>query len=407
MAPIPSLLIEDINGHFLYLDPEDQTITPALRWTRVWEKFQTELFKHEIEKGDVVLDLGANIGYYTVLFSRLVGATGRVLAFEPDPTNFSILTANLRLNHCENVSAFNLAVGKANGELELFLATGNRGDHRIYDSGDGRTSIRVGSVRLDDHLRHYHGPINVIKMDIQGAEGDALYGMLDTLARNPRIRLMSEFWPAGLRRAGTDPREFLDLVCMHGFELYRVVDWESRLESTTTDRLLDRYDVPGEEPEPATNLLCAKAGHLRIDSRQWAQRSAFADRIYLLTDALMALVPPSETLVLLNEDQWWMNEVVRGRRAIPFLERDGSYWGSPPDDVTAIEELKRLIRAGAGFVAIAWPAFWWLEHTANFIVICVATSAASWRTSTSLSSIFGRLAHNLANVETRDRQRWS
>jgi FkbM family methyltransferase len=359
-------LIEDIHGHLLYVHPDDQTITPTLRRSRIWEAFETELVKHEIQKGEVVVDLGANIGYYTVLFSRLVGSAGRVLAYEPDPTNFSILTANLALNRCDNVSAFNVAVSDVNGSVGLYRSDDNMGDHRIYDSGDGRAAIRVDSVRLDDHLQDHGGRIDFLKMDIQGAEGAALGGMPNVLARNPALRVISEFWPAGLRRAGTEPRAFLDLVCSLGFALYRVVDWESRLEATTQGRLLERYDVVGREPEPYTNLLCAREGQLRVDVRQWTRRSAWADRVYAVTQDILSLVPEDEPLVLLNEDQWWMSEVVPGRRAIPFPEHDGRYWGPPPDDSTAIRELERLRQAGARFVAVAWPAFWWLEYYADF-----------------------------------------
>jgi FkbM family methyltransferase len=362
----PPWLVEDIHGHLLYLDPHDDTITPTLRKTRMWEAFETELFKREIQQGEVVVDLGANIGYYTVLFSRLVGSMGRVFAFEPDPTNFSLLRTNLVLNHCDNVTAFNVAVSAVNGRLELFRSDENKGDHRIYDSGDGRIPIPVESVRLDDHLQRNNDRIDFIKMDIQGAEGAALSGMLDILARNATLRFVSEFWPAGLRRAGTEPRQYLDGIHSLGFELYRLVDWESRIEATNPARLLERYDVAGREPEPYTNLLCARAGALKTDVRQWASRSAWAERIYAVTEDIEAVVAPQETLVLLNEDQWWMSEVIPGRTTVPFLERDGRYWGPPPDDLTAIRELERLRRAGAGFVAVAWPAFWWLEHYAEF-----------------------------------------
>ncbi|MDP8927082.1 MAG: glycosyltransferase [Actinomycetota bacterium] len=81
---------------------------------------------------------------------------------------------------------------------------------------------------------------------------------------------------------------------------------------------------------------------------------------------LAALIPAGDTLVLVDDTNWKANEVCKGRRVIPFLERDGQYWGAPPDDDTAISELERLRQSGAGFVVFASPAFWWLDHYAGF-----------------------------------------
>jgi hypothetical protein len=77
------------------------------------------------------------------------------------------------------------------------------------------------------------------------------------------------------------------------------------------------------------------------------------------------LVAAGGAFVLVDE-RWLAPEALPERRAIPFLERDGQYWGPPADDPTAIRELERLRRAGAGHIVFAWPAFWWLEHYAGF-----------------------------------------
>jgi hypothetical protein len=77
---------------------------------------------------------------------------------------------------------------------------------------------------------------------------------------------------------------------------------------------------------------------------------------------LATVVPPGETLILVDEAQWVADDVAPDRRTFPFLERNGEYWGSPSDDDQAIHELERLRGAGANFVAFGWPAFWWLDH---------------------------------------------
>lgn len=79
---------------------------------------------------------------------------------------------------------------------------------------------------------------------------------------------------------------------------------------------------------------------------------------------LTALISAGDSFILVDENQLW-SELTGGRHAFPFLERDGLYWGLPPDDETAIRELERLRQAGASFIVFAWPAFWWLTYYAG------------------------------------------
>jgi orotate phosphoribosyltransferase len=77
---------------------------------------------------------------------------------------------------------------------------------------------------------------------------------------------------------------------------------------------------------------------------------------------ILSVVPPGETFILIDHNTWGVSEVFANRKVFPFLEKDGYFWGVPPDDDTAIIELNRMIENGASFLAITWPAFWWLEH---------------------------------------------
>jgi len=83
-----------VNGFKMYVDPTDAL---ELKSKKIFEKFETELVKQEIHDGDTVLDIGANIGYFSLIFSKIVGNNGRVYAFEPDPNNFKILKKILKL----------------------------------------------------------------------------------------------------------------------------------------------------------------------------------------------------------------------------------------------------------------------------------------------------------------------
>jgi SAM-dependent methyltransferase len=77
------------------------------------------------------------------------------------------------------------------------------------------------------------------------------------------------------------------------------------------------------------------------------------------------LIPPGSSFILVDDAQWGGAPLPDGRRAIPFLERDGQYWGPPADDAMAIRELERVRQAGASQIVFAWPCFWWLEHYAG------------------------------------------
>jgi hypothetical protein len=95
------------------------------------------------------------------------------------------------------------------------------------------------------------------------------------------------------------------------------------------------------------------------DSWSWMSRLAS------VRQELTALIGPTDRFILVDQDEWGTEETIRSLGPLPFLERDGEYWGSPPDDATAVRELERLRSAGARFMVLGWPAFWWLDSYAG------------------------------------------
>ncbi len=241
-----------VQGHKMFLDPLD---TLGLSLKEVYEPFETEIVKEKIKKGDVVLDIGANIGYYTLIFARIVGENGKVFAFEPDPTNFSLLKKNVEINGYKNVELMQKAVSNKTEKIKLYLSRDNSGDHRIYDSSDGRQSIEIESIRLDDYFKDYNGAINFIKMDIQGAEGGVVQGMSNLLGKQKNITIITEFWPIGLKRFGVEPDECLNLLLNSGFKLYELNQRKKIIMPVDIQKLLEIYTP---EKENYTNLLCVK-----------------------------------------------------------------------------------------------------------------------------------------------------
>jgi FkbM family methyltransferase len=245
-----------VQGHRMVLDRYD---TLDLRRCGVFERVASELLPALVHPGDVVIDVGANIGYYTLLCARLSGAQGRVYAFEPEAQNFGLLQQNIALNGYHNVIADRRALGAQSGTATLWVNRGsNQGDHRVYDPcEENRELTSIEIVSLDEALSPDIA-VNFVKMDIQGYEALALDGMHTVLSRSPKVRLLTEFWPMGLQRAGTEASRYLDTLTRFGFiRLFEVDEAAGAVVATDARTLLRRY--PANE-DRFTNLLCLRVG---------------------------------------------------------------------------------------------------------------------------------------------------
>jgi FkbM family methyltransferase len=241
----------EINGHKMILDSKDSLF---LSINKVYEPFETALVKNEIKKGDIVLDIGANIGYYTLIFAKIIGDEGKVFAFEPDPDNFLLLKKNVELNGYKNVIFVQKAVSNQTGKVKLYISDSNKGDHRIYDPGDGRHSIEIDAIRLDEFFEDFQGKIDFIKMDIQGAEGGALQGMLSLIKKNQNMKIITEFWPDALKLFGTDPAEILKLLIDAGFKLNRINEKKKTIQKLDSNKCHEMIS----ETVNGLNLLCIR-----------------------------------------------------------------------------------------------------------------------------------------------------
>src|SRR5215467_4237181 len=174
------------------------------------------LIRAFLKPGMNVIDIGANIGEYSLLLADLVGPGGRVIAVEPEPENFALLSKAVK--HLTRVQVIQAAASEIRGKLNLFLSEKLNVDHRTYDDGEGRHGLEVDAIALDDHVP-VGFRIDFIKIDIQGAELSALKGAERILCDNHDIKILFEYWPFGLRRAGHEPSELISYLQSLGFTI--------------------------------------------------------------------------------------------------------------------------------------------------------------------------------------------
>jgi FkbM family methyltransferase len=208
-----------IDGRTLYLDPGDQILTQAVLARADWEPAETAAVRAILRPGDTFIDAGANVGWYTLLASRLVGPTGRVIAFEPEPRAFGLLARCVTANGLTNVVTERKALSDRPGKLTLYVNPINRGNHSLVNSFGGGTHIDVPTVALDGYLRDYRGDVALVKIDTEGAEGLILRGMWETIDRYPRLVIVMEFNPTWIRKTGVDPEAMLQGLSGRGFSI--------------------------------------------------------------------------------------------------------------------------------------------------------------------------------------------
>ncbi|PYJ04409.1 MAG: FkbM family methyltransferase [Verrucomicrobia bacterium] len=174
------------------------------------DRAERQLLKRILSAGDVVVDAGANIGVYSQFLSSCVGPTGVVHSFEPSPENFRRLQSATR--KLANVRLSQAAVGECSGRSKLYVSDQLNVDHRTYETeGDSRPAVQIDVIALDDYFKPGQR-VDLIKMDIQGYELHALRGANRVLADNPSAKLLLEFWPYGLKQAGTNWIELIDTL---------------------------------------------------------------------------------------------------------------------------------------------------------------------------------------------------
>ena len=191
----------------------------------LYETDVTNLFRAIVKEGMVVTDLGACIGYHTLLASRLVGPSGRVYAFEPNPRAYSYLLRNIEANGCGNVLAVQKAASDKTGAASLVRDPESYDRDWVSASSGNADRIGVETITLDAFFTQEGWPsVGLVKMDIEGSEKAALEGMRELSQRNPHMQVIMEFNLDTLRRAGATPNALFAVLLELGFHNGHIIE---------------------------------------------------------------------------------------------------------------------------------------------------------------------------------------
>ena len=246
-----------VQGSKMFLDPGDSL---DLSINGVYGELDTKIIREEIHEGDIVIDVGANIGYYTLIFAQLVGRSGKVIAvvfaFEPEPKNFEILKKNIKINNYQNIIAEQKIVSDKSGIVKLFIAEHGIVGHRINQQKSSQKFIEVESIILDNYIKKLNldNKINFIKIDVEGSEPKVLEGTKEIIQKSNQLKIFTEFNREAVEEYGIEPKEMIDLFYRNGFKIYLPNYKENKINLTNVNELLTSKETLLEN----INLLCKK-----------------------------------------------------------------------------------------------------------------------------------------------------
>jgi FkbM family methyltransferase len=192
----------------------------------LYDQAEIALMCSILSPGDVFFDIGANVGYYSLVASQIVGASGQIHAFEPIPDNVTRLRSAVQRNEVKNVTINQMAVGESEGVLDLYIGNeslGNSGWASVVFSGRRPDVVTVPQATMDNYISE-HGikSIRLVKLDIEGAEPEAICGMRSVLKSSNAPDILCEVNPWLLERRGLDSRAITLPLAEHGYRLFSV-----------------------------------------------------------------------------------------------------------------------------------------------------------------------------------------
>ena len=230
----------------MYAPDEDKSIGKTIIHNREYERPVTQMFRKYLRPGMGVLDLGANIGYFSLLAASLVGVTGFVQSWEPSTLNVRALCASRTVNGFDNIEVVQAAAAEKNGLLQYFRSSINGSVAGVEHTGpeDLFTAETVMGLRVDDFISpEVH--INFIKIDVEGYEFKALQGARKTIERCRPI-IVSEFAPPNLQdTSGVSGRQYLEFFIGLGYDVLSMTRF--RMKPGRVEEILARFEESGKD----------------------------------------------------------------------------------------------------------------------------------------------------------------
>lgn len=230
-----TILCRVLGNYLLYGDTKDIGIVPHLCLNGFWEPWVTLTMLRTVKPGWHCLDVGANHGYYSLLMASLAGVGGRVIALEPNDRLTTLVHRTLEVNGFnDRATAIAKAVSDKTGEkVQLVVPIGHTGHASLhYAPSQGDVVMQVETITLDDLTTEWP-QVDLIKIDVEGAEYSVWQGMQSTIQRNKDIVIILEFGAARYPNA----RAFLEEIVAAGFKL-RYVDYDAHPKELSIERCL-------------------------------------------------------------------------------------------------------------------------------------------------------------------------
>ena len=230
-------------GMMMVVDGRDISLAPHIIRGSIWEEHMTNLVTTVLHPGMTFIDVGANVGWFSLAASRLVGPEGKVIAVEANPDTYDLLRTNLEINgFSDRATAWRKAAWHEDAELEFHVMRKHKGGcsvrrdavARAVDLHDDAETIRVEAMRLDDMVGD-ELPVHLVKIDAEGAEPSVLRGMRRIMAQNKELCITVEFAPAWFPDDAGGP--FLDEIEGYGFKI-RKLDPNAQLLALNHDELM-------------------------------------------------------------------------------------------------------------------------------------------------------------------------
>src|SRR5262249_34723232 len=246
-------LTRTIFGHKMYLDTRDIILAPHLVLDGYWELPTTKVLLANLKAGMSVVEIGANIGYYSVLISSTIGETGKLFAFEPNPEIYKILQDNIEINgYYKRTTLENKAVIDDIEEIAFHISTRDLSTSSIANFSQlnlqtdelkhlytqEQRILKVNTTSLDRYFDDFGIKIDLIKMDAEGSEPRIFDGMKNIIKNNPNLVIICESNPPVISASSQEPKKFLEQIRSYGFPL-KYIGSNSVPVEVTVEKLLE------------------------------------------------------------------------------------------------------------------------------------------------------------------------